>query len=166
MLVASTISLADGDAVAVGVLARGAGQQDAGQVVLREHERLLDRARREQRLLRVHAPVALAHGGRLAAEVEALQQARHAVVVQAEQVVAVRSLTLRDAASSPSRLANQTVTGRLVDERVGGEQPSAALEILLGEDHGEAGARGDLRGKEAGRPAADDEQVAVRVRRV
>ncbi len=50
------------DAVAVRVLAHRAGEHDARQVVLLEHERLLDRAGREQRLLRVHAPVALAHG--------------------------------------------------------------------------------------------------------
>ena len=72
------------NAVAVGVLAHGAGEQDARQVVLCEHERLLDRTRREQRLLRIHAPVALAHGGGLAAEVEPLQEARHAVVIKAE----------------------------------------------------------------------------------
>ncbi len=140
---------ADGDAVAVGVLAHGAGEQDARQVVLREHERLLDRAGREQRLLRVHAPVALAHGGRLAAEVEALQEARHAVVVEpeaggrGEQLHAARRGELAEQAREPDG------DRRLVDERVGREQAAAAFEVLLGEDHGEAGARGDLRGEEA-----------------
>ena len=158
--------LSDGDAVAVGVLARGAGEQDAGQVVLREHERLLDRARREQRLLRVHAPVALAHGDGLVAEVEALQQARHAMVVQSEaggrgkEPDAARRGELAEQAREPDG------DRRLVDERVGGEQAAAALEVLLGEDDGKAGARGNLRGKESGRPAAHDEQVAVRARRV
>ena len=153
-------------AVAVGVLAHGTGEQDARQVVLREHERLLDRTRREQRLLRIHAPVALAHGGGLAAEVEPLQEARHAVVIEAEaggsgqQLHAARCRELAEQAREPHG------DGRLVDERVGREQPAAAFEILFREDDGEARARGDLGREQPGRPAADDEQVAMRMGRV
>ena len=121
------------DPIAVRVLAHGAGKHDARQVVLLEDERLLDRAGRKQRLLRVHAPVALAHGARLVAEVEPLQQPRHAVVVEAEagrgrqQGDVPRRGKLAEHAREPGD------HGRVIDERVGGEEPAAAFEILLGE---------------------------------
>ena len=47
-------------AVAIEIAANGAGQHDSGPVVVRENERLLDRAGREYDFARAHLPQALA----------------------------------------------------------------------------------------------------------
>ena len=129
-------------------------------------QRLLDGAGCEQRLLRVHAPVALAHAGGFAAEVDALQESRRAVIVEAEaggrgqQGHVARRCELAQHAREPDG------DGRIVDQRIGRQQSAAALEILLRDDDGEARARGGLRGEQARRAAADDQQVAMRIDRV
>ena len=75
------------DAEAVDVAARRACQQDAGAVVIDEHQRPLDRAGRQHDLLRAHLPHPLARPvGRFLAQVvgAALQQVDPVVVVIAE----------------------------------------------------------------------------------
>ena len=151
------------DREAVHILAHGACEHHARQVVLLEQERLLDRAGREQRLFRVDAPVALPHRPRIVAEVEALNEPGMPVIVEAEggRLRQQREVARRGELAEDAREPDGD--GRVVDERVGGEKAATALEVLLREDHGEAGARGDLSREQARRPAADDEQVAMRI---
>ena len=160
---ASTIVPTRGDPVAVRILAHGTGEHHAGQVVLLEYERLLDRAGREQRLFRVYAPVALPHGPRVASEVESLEQTGGSVIVEAECRRGGQEPDVTGGREFSQHACEPDGDRCVVDQRVGCEQPSAAFEILFRDDDGEARAQRDLCREQPRRSTTDDEQVAMRV---
>ena len=148
-------------AEALEVLARGAGEHHAREVVARERDRPLVRAGRQHHLPRPHVPQPLARdaGRRLAGLVVGAALGEHDVsgVVGADRGGAQQHPRLggdrQPRARRPHRAA---VAGR----------PRPQLRRRLGEHHPRAGRARGVGGGEPGRAAADHEHVAVRVHAV
>ena len=140
-MVATTRGLAGLHRVERGEPARAARQHHAGQVVVGEHERLLERARRRD-----------VPGGTDLVEDVALPD-RDEAVVEAERGRAGEDLDARLA--RPRRERPCPLVAAL------GEQRAAGLDVVVAQDHVGAELRGAQRGGQAGDPAAGDQHVAV-----
>ena len=158
-------ALADLDAILAAIAPRGVGEHHARAVVIREHQRTLDRAGRQHDLARAHLPQPLARQVGIGDEVrlgDALVQGDEVLRVIAERLRSRHQAQVgpvskrRDRFRQPIARAHGLDRG-LVSAR--SEPPSGR--VLVAEDDASAAcARGQRRG-EPGRAAADDQDVAM-----
>ncbi len=142
-------------------------QHDAGAVIVREHQRALQRAGRQHHLAGAHLPEPLARQlriGRGDMVGDALGERDHVVREIAERRGAgeQRDVVPRREARHGAR---QPVARRLaLDGGAGlGEQRAAEFLLLVAQHHPRAALGGGQRRGKAGRAGADDEHVAMHV---
>ena len=149
------------DAVAVEVGARGRGRHHARAVVVAEDELAFQRAGREDDAFGARRPKTLARlvrAGPREVVGRALQQADDSVVVYAE-CGGARHHTHAGRFNFGGQRAEFFIGGRRLVQQVAAER-----EVLLHQQHIHSGARRGRGGRESGRPAADHQRVAMRVR--
>ncbi|MCX7200692.1 MAG: hypothetical protein NTW37_22585 [Proteobacteria bacterium] len=150
-------------AVAVEVGACTAGEHHAGQVVVAEGDRALDRAGCNDDLARADLPEALARQvlGDRGAAADLLCHGRHVVVPDRGDLAAHQHAHARRRLQFSGDLMYPA--GRLVavDARVLAEQRAAHLGAFIGDDHARATACRCECGGQPGRAATADQHVAV-----
>ena len=153
--------------VAVEIGAHGAGQHDAGTVVVAEHQRALDGAGRNHASFGVDAPQALA---RLVLRrhrhvvVDALQRRIGAVVVDAEHRGARQDAHIRQRRQLGGDMGDPVGRAALVEGAGVGDQPAAEAEVLLAQHDARTGPARRQRGHQPRRTAADHQHVAMQER--
>ena len=150
--------------IAVEIGAHGAGQHDAGAVVVAEHQRPLDGAGGENAAPGEDAPQALARlvRGRLGdVVVDALQRRVGAAVVDADHRRARHDAHVGQRRQLGRDVRRPVRAAAVADSPVLGEQPPAEAEVLLAQHDARAGPARRQRRHQARRPAADDQHVAV-----
>ena len=151
------------DAEAVDVGPHRSRKHDARPVVAAEDDRPLGRAGGENRALGHDAPGALPrlvlrrHGHVI---VDAFERAEGAVIVDAEHGRPAHDADLGQAFQLGDRRVQPLLGAAAVDRAPLGQKAPAEAKILVAQDDARAGASGGERGREAGRPAPDDEHVA------
>ena len=147
-----------GEAVEIG--ADGARQHDAWPVVVGEGERPLDRPGREHHLAGADRPETLA---RAAGIFPVFEQGDQIVVVVAERRGARQERHLGQARKLAQGALDPGERRGILDLLPLGQQPAAEARLLVDQDHPRPGTPGSERCREAGRPAADHQDVAMGV---
>ena len=144
----------------------GAGQHDARQVVVGEHQGALNRTGGQNHLLGAHLPQAFAWcmgRDRAGGEVigAALGQGHEVVVLVAKRGRARQQAHLGHGAQSRQRVLEPSRRRDVVDDRVAREQPAPHFVLFVGQHHtGAALGRGQGR-TQAGQATTHDEHIAV-----
>ncbi len=153
--------------VAVDVGADRARQHHAREVVVAEHQRALERPGGEHAALRDDAPQSLARleGGRHGdMVVDALDGGVGAVVVGRDHGGPRQQADIGHRGELGDHRLRPAMRRAIADGDPFAETAAAEQEVLLGEDHPRAAARGDQRRHQPGGARADDQQVAERRR--
>src|SRR5207248_7501860 len=136
-------------AVPIDVSPGGAGEHDAGPVVVCEDQWPFVRPGGEDDAFGTDLPEA-------AAVIQALRDQDEVLLVVAEGACASQEPNVRGGLEFGDAVGEPVIPA-------GAQQPTTKLGLLIDEDHAVAGLRGIERGRDAGAAATDDQYLAMRV---
>ncbi len=158
-------ALADLHAVLTAIASRGVGEHYARAVVIREHQRTLDRAGRQHHLARANLPQALARQVGIGDEVgfgDALVEGDEVLGVIAERLRARHQAQVGQLSKRSDRLRQPIARAHGLDSGLGlGEERAARDRVLVADDNPRAACARGQRRRQTRRSGADDQDVAM-----